>query len=312
MTSLTWVGGGNNKASNPLDWSPHQAPEPGDFLRVLAIPASPGPFTMNVGGNDLTGDPLSINLFVPSSFTANLSHKAVMSAFVSPSHATFNLSQDSTLDVSTSYGTAMVNISGNDTATISPWRGGAIVNLEDGAKWNGTFSTAAGIVTVEGGADSAFNNNGTSFEGSSDAAGSSATIGVDVIGSGDFQIASSSHIEFAKSVGPNQSISDGGWVQIDQPNQFDASVTLVSSSSVFAPSPAEIDLMGLTTADSYSYKNDMLNIFSGNKIIDTLRLHDSTQYGFVVEPPETRGTVSIVAIADPTNPLPSLPIHIDS
>jgi len=70
--------------------------------------------------------------------------------------------------------------------------------------------------------------------------------------------------------------------------------------------------MGLTTADSYSYKNDMLNIFSGNKIIDTLRLHDSTQYGFVVEPPETRGTVSIVAIADPTNPLPSLPIHIDS
>ena len=73
---------------------------------------------------------------------------------------------------------------------------------------------------------------------------------------------------------------------------------------------AEIDLVGLANAHSYTFKNDMLNIFSGNKIIDTLRLHDSTQYGFVVEPPTTGGSCNIVAIADPNNVPAGLPIHV--
>jgi hypothetical protein len=59
--------------------------------------------------------------------------------------------------------------------------------------------------------------------------------------------------------------------------------------------------MGLAKADGYSYKNDMLNILSGNKIIDTLRLHDGTTHGFTVNlPPAGGSTVSIVANSDQT------------
>ena len=55
----------------------------------------------------------------------------------------------------------------------------------------------------------------------------------------------------------------------------------------------QIDLMGLPTADSYTYQNDMLSIFSGSSVIDTLHLHDSTPYGFVAEPPTAGASVNI-------------------
>ena len=52
----------------------------------------------------------------------------------------------------------------------------------------------------------------------------------------------------------------------------------------------------------------MLRIFSGNKVIDTLRLTDQTQYGFAVE--KTASSVNIVGI-DPSHPSTGtlLPIH---
>lgn len=50
--SLTWVGGGSNLASNPADWTPAAAPEPGDTLHVASG-------TMVVRGNALAGDTLS-------------------------------------------------------------------------------------------------------------------------------------------------------------------------------------------------------------------------------------------------------------
>lgn len=51
-TSLKWVGGGNNSASNPNDWTPGFTPIAGDKLSI-----SSG--TINIYGNVLAGDTLS-------------------------------------------------------------------------------------------------------------------------------------------------------------------------------------------------------------------------------------------------------------
>jgi hypothetical protein len=193
-----------------------------------------------------------------------------------------------------------VNVYGTGVAAIGVANGGVSVNLQTGASLTGTFSVGPGAgIELIGAAGSVLDNVGTSFLGNA-----AMTIGADVSGSGSFRL-SAATIEFAKSVGPHQAVFiDDGLMQIDQPHQFDATVTISSGGPFLA-----IDLIGLVMADSYTYKNDMLNIYSGNQIIDTLRLHDSTQYGFVVEPPTAGGSVSISAITDPTNPPVGLPVH---
>lgn len=52
MTTRTWIGGGNNSASNAALWAPHGAPKAGDTLDMQSG-------TMNVTGNALAGDTLS-------------------------------------------------------------------------------------------------------------------------------------------------------------------------------------------------------------------------------------------------------------
>jgi len=326
MAGLTWIGGGDNRASNPDDWSPSQVPQPGDSLTVLATADNLGPFTMNVSGNDLAGDSLLVDGFrstAPFDFTANLSGRAIMSAdaLFSGSHSTFNLSHQSTLTlgvdqssptvnlsqnsaahIALSRAGVVLNISGNDAATISSDRGGGVVNLDPAARWSGTFQLSFGGLVVNGGIGSAFNNSGDSRS----SAGVS-TINADIIGHGSIGVGFAGTMEFVQSVGPNQSILTEGLVQIDRPDLFAADATLNPSQQPDRPS--EIDLMGLANADGYSYKKDMLNILSGSKIIDTLRLHDNTLNGFVVEAPTAAGAVSIVEITDPTNPPVGLPLR---
>jgi hypothetical protein len=53
MTNRTWVGGGNDNASNPNDWSPAGTPQLGDALSMAQG-------VMNVSGDSLAGDTLSI------------------------------------------------------------------------------------------------------------------------------------------------------------------------------------------------------------------------------------------------------------
>lgn len=179
--------------------------------------------------------------------------------------------------------------------------GGTIVNLDPGARWSGTTDLSlATVLTVSGAAGSVFNNDGNSI------LGGSATINADVIGKGSMNVSSGGKLEFVQSVGSHQSITDTSIVQIDKPKEFAASITLAAPAA--GNSPAEIDLEGLAKAGSYTFKNDMLRLFSGNKVIDTLRLTDQTQYGFAVE--KTASSVNIVGI-DPTHPATGtlLPIH---
>jgi hypothetical protein len=321
-TTRTWQGGGNNEAANRSDWSPTGTPQAGDALLVTG----PGPYTMNVRGRDLAGDSLTLRTTV---LTANLSHRAVMTAnFMTNSAGTFNLSGRSTLTLSTTSGAhlgtnpATVNIFGNDNLILNNTDSRVAINLHPGAKVHGFFTTGEffgvtfGQITINGKAGTAFDNNGHSLLVNTE----QATINTDVVGKGRFDVAnqgpysspggiSRAKIEFGAAVGPNQSVVDSSLVVIDKPNQFHASITLASSTaSVAAPFPAEIDLMGLATADSYSYTNDMLRIWSGHKVIDTLNLTDQTPHGFDVV--KTAGSVNIIALTSSGETLPgALPVH---
>src|SRR5262249_51389600 len=142
-------------------------------------------------------------------------------------------------------------------------------------------------------------------------------------GTGGFSVSGDSlrpvdgRLEFASSVGPDQSVSvrgigggqvhtGGGFLQIDRPDQFLGSVSISYTPELSQGTPM-VDLVGLAQADSYTYQKDLglLSIFSGNSIIDTLHLTDNTPNSFVVQ--ETAGSVFITAIGDPLNPPPGLP-----
>jgi hypothetical protein len=286
---------------------------------------------MNVSGSALAGDQVDIGIAdgPGAILTATLSHKAVMAADLEgESVGTFNLSQNSTLNLSLTSGalvgvdSAAINISGNDNLMLNDTGSDVTVNLGSDAKLSGTFNMGPfhgetfGNLTVNGGTGSAFKNHGISVVVNTE----QATINADVIGKGSFVVAnqggflpgesSRAKMEFGASVGSNQSVTDSGLIIIDKPDQFSAKVTfLTSQATPLLPFPAEIDLIGLATADSYTYRNDMLSIYSGKSVIDRLRLTDDTPYGFAVE--KTAGSVNIVAISDPTSPPIGLPKHIN-
>jgi hypothetical protein len=53
VITKTWLGGGNNAASNPNDWTPTGAPLPGEQLDIESG-------TINIAGNALAGDALTL------------------------------------------------------------------------------------------------------------------------------------------------------------------------------------------------------------------------------------------------------------
>ena len=142
MIARTWIGGENNQASNPNDWSPTGVPQKGDTLG-LNVPTFT-PLIINVSGNDLAGDTFVLFGNGPP-MTANLSHNAVMDARVDyrGNATTFKLSQHSTLKLQTVFGSpATVNLSGSDTLILNG-SGAPQINLSSGARWTGTFDTVS-------------------------------------------------------------------------------------------------------------------------------------------------------------------------
>lgn len=137
-------------------------------------------------------------------------------------------------------------------------------------------------------------------------------IPIPVAGAGVFNVAINGKLEFESSVGNDQwiGLASGGYpvsrsvLQLDKPMEFLGSVTLYHNSGSMI---ATINLEGMANADSYTFQNDMLSIFSGQTVIDTLRLHDSTTNGFEVD--KTPTGVSVVTIVDPTQIRGGLPIH---
>ena len=98
MTDRTWLGGGNNHARNPNDWSPAGAPQPGDTLSMLNG-------TMNVRDDDLAGNAVHVgDPITGGQDTFNLSHHPVL--------AVVQQNQDTSSETT-------VNVSGRDTLRFS-------------------------------------------------------------------------------------------------------------------------------------------------------------------------------------------------
>lgn len=264
MTSRTWIGGGNNSAHNPNDWSPNGVPQPGDALNLQTG-------VMNARGDDLAGNTLIIHPSqTPVATMLNLSHHANVSV---------DIGREAVAQVT-------INVEGTATLrTNNEFPSGAtfIVNLADHASLTSSFNMVFSSAVVGGGEDSRVVNSGANS-----ILGSNLTIDPRVKGHGSFTVGSAQSIggqlEFGGSVSRGQDVSVSGdperlvvsHVQVDDPDNFHGAVTL----NPFG----EVDLRGLTNADSYQFENDMLSIYSGSDVIEKLRL---------ATPPPASGTFNL-------------------
>ena len=135
------------------------------------------------------------------------------------------------------------------------------------ANFNLVFSTLA----VSGPVDSALVNTGTSV-----IAGSTAVFHEQVAGTGAFTIDSAQSragsVEFGGAVSAGQTVavsSDPGrdvtsTVKVDAPATFKGLVNLHAN--------AELDLVGLANADSYTLRNDILTLYAGDTVLDAIRV----------------------------------------
>ena len=160
-------------------------------------------------------------------------------------------------------------------AAHSEWIGGFRAYPTDPVKITGTGTfDNIGSGTYGTGVLNAF---GTSVDGT-------AIIGVNVIGTGSIgvyedHVSSPGKLEFMKGVGAGQTVSVSGhqsWdnefgiEQIDAPSTYHASTKL---------GYGEIILEGLK-ATSYALKNDLLSIFNGRSVVDTMKLTTESIGGY--------------------------------
>ncbi len=110
MVARTWNGGAGNDASNPNDWSPAGAPQPGDSLTI-------GSGTIDVSGNDLAGDTLSV-----SPYTASGGSEVADIATNGPA----------TLDLSVLLGTANVTVAPGSVLTLNAQVNAGYLNVSGG------------------------------------------------------------------------------------------------------------------------------------------------------------------------------------
>jgi hypothetical protein len=147
------------------------------------------------------------------------------------------------------------------------------------------------------------------------------TVGGDVVGHGTYTVSANTTLKFLYGVGAGEEIvlsneHPGGIyreavVVINQPSRFHGEIDLTYKTPLGPPTPAthpglfeqpHIDLYMASMnviVDSYSYKNDMLKLWQGNRVVDTLKLDVHDPYGFTVQ--EMTGWVTISANTETTH-----------
>ena len=189
----------------------------------------------------------------------------------------FNISHRATLAITQAQFTSSattVNVAGRDTLSFNstfPSGSHLVVDLGPHARLSAVFNMVFGGLDVNGGRGTALIN-----DQSDSLQGVQAVITPDVLGIGSFHIGNAQGVagflEFGHFVSRGQAVSVSGdpgrglagTVQIDKPREFHGSLVMQPK--------AEVDLVGLAKADSYTFENDMLKVFSGNHLIDRLRL----------------------------------------
>jgi hypothetical protein len=187
------------------------------------------------------------------------------------------------------------------------------ISLSPVSDWYGVFRftpggigipVSGGTVTINGATGSYFINDGSSAVGT-------AVINAAVLGIGSFSVSDTSmgvgFLEFEKSIGSGRNVlintpSISARLQLDDPTQFQGTVTVVG-----AGLGARIDLENLAKADSYSYSNDILSIYSGSTVIDTLQLVNAPPSAFRFEKLGSAVVLSSIHSPDPGGTV--LPVH---
>jgi hypothetical protein len=208
--------------------------------------------TMNVTGNALEGDILRILSFVGPA-----------PVFVSdPNPVTINVTGITPMDLRAGNG----GLSGAPAITV---------NLAAHSEWVGGFATA-----VPGSGKPFLVQGAGLFDNTTSSVGGTATIDSRVIGSGVFNVTAAhgkGQLEFAHWVSAGQTVSlNTGYgvysahLQVDDPASFHAQVQQGFGETI---------LEGIQ-ATSYSLQNDLLSLFNGNTVVDTLRFAVQSAGGF--------------------------------
>jgi hypothetical protein len=181
----TWIGGGNNQASNPNRWSPTGLPQAGNTLDMTGG-------TMNVKGYTLpSGDVLDVL-----------------------GQSQINISNGSDFTVANLAAGTTINVSGTDHVVIGSESAvaGTIVNLAKNAKWIGhiDIATTVSSMFINGPSSATFEDDDPL------SLAQNTTFGVNVTGAGEFNIGpSSGSTTFERAVGSGLIVEDSGKVVID-------------------------------------------------------------------------------------------------
>jgi hypothetical protein len=242
-------------------------------------------------------DPGSVSDVGSGTFTVNL-----FDATIAGGVSLAEVGTLATIDIN-AYGVNTFNL----TLESEYYDAGAVVDLASNSIWIGSFAPErAGFITVDGGHNSAFVNNGAS-----NVFGLDVTINTTIAGTGSFQLSrdrgATGELTLNGAVGPGQTVildtGDDGVATLNDPKAFAGLLDFQSysnSAGTDAGGSGDINVNGLRgTADTYSFKNDMLAIYNTHgQVIDTLRLE--TADAFSVE--STATGVSIYTAGDVNHP----------
>jgi hypothetical protein len=301
MVNKTWLGGGNNQANNPNDWSPAGVPTVPDGMVMTQG-------TMNIDGFNLEpvpglpGAANNFGLITSGTPTVNLSDGATADIGVSSGHTTINVR-----DGASNLFLAEEGVLGN--------AGNATVNIAGHAEWVGGFQqlVSGSTLLIKGGGT--FVNSGIGTPDSLvNGPGSTATIDANIAGTGLTEVIEGAVLTIGGSVGSGQVISVDAIADTDLP--LPAFLTIEHPkgfAGLVQLGKGEIDLNGLAKADSYTFNNDLLSIYNGKTVIDTLRLaQESLGNGFLqLDVVKTHSGVAIFTAINPVHPAGTiLPVHV--
>jgi hypothetical protein len=264
MTTRTWIGGGDNQASNPNDWIDSNglsgAPQPGDTLTDQLSDS-----TMNITDNALAGNGLSIVGFPGPPVTG----------------VTLNLSDHAQASLSLAFASVVANVDGqvNLQANLAgvPASSSLRINMAPNTNLfstNISIGSASGITIKDDSGTGRFHNDG-SFVSSSSAVIDTAVVGVGTIIAGVTRF-SGGRLEFGGSVSDGQTVQVGdslfvsrfSTVQLDDPRSFHGTIEMTSFRGT-----TTADLVGLPEANSWIYSDGLLTIRgTGGNVIDTLHV----------------------------------------
>ncbi len=259
-TTRMWIGGGDNQASNPHDWSDPNglpgAPRPGDTLIL-------NNGTINISDNDLKGDTLTLAGEGP---TINLdnAHLRLQGSTAQQQGVSFTLNAG---------GDDLLNMISSDNSGILVV---PTIHLAENAHLLMKGDLQFASYSINGGTGSEIINDGTIGAGRL----ISQPINTNVSGHGSIKVSGATKgpnvLTVNGKVGHGQTFelvnsNFGATLDVKQPDVFHGLLDVPS----FETPHTSVILEGLV-ATNYSVKGDRLFLYEGNRKIDTVRLSNPT------------------------------------